>query len=101
MTICSAFFQGLNDAGGVAVGQLEAMASGIPALAFRCARSGMGWVGQLPSFDWPQSPEALPDALSRLADDRSLCLRLGQQARERYCSMFSRSVWLQKLSSWQ
>ena len=88
-----------NEAFGIV--QLEAMASGIPALAFRCARSGMGWVGQLPSFDWPQSPEALPDALSRLADDRSLCLRLGQQARERYCSMFSRSVWLQKLSSWQ
>ena len=88
-----------NEAFGIV--QLEAMASGIPALAFRCPRSGMGWVGHLPGFDWPQTPEALPDVLQRLADDPSLCLRLGQQARERYSSVFARTVWLQKLASWQ
>ena len=88
-----------NEAFGIV--QLEAMASGIPALAFCWPRSGMGWVGQLPGFDWPQSPEALPRVLQRLADDPSLCLQLGQQARERYTSVFSRTVWLQKLSSWQ
>ena len=88
-----------NEAFGIV--QLEAMASGIPALAFHCPRSGMGWVGQLPAFDWPQSPEALPNVLQRLSDNRSLCLRLGKIARERYSSVFSRTVWLQKLSSWQ
>ena len=88
-----------NEAFGIV--QLEAMASGIPALAFRCDRSGMGWVGQLSGFDWPQTPEALPGVLQRLAEDRSLCLRLGQHARERYSSVFARTVWLQKLSSWQ
>ena len=88
-----------NEAFGIV--QLEAMASGIPALAFRCPRSGMGWVGQLSGFEWPQTPEALPDVLQRLADDPSLCLRLGQYARERYLRVFGRTVWLQQLKSWQ
>ena len=88
-----------NEAFGIV--QLEAMASGIPALAFSCDRSGMGWVGQLSGFDWPQTPDALPDVLQRLADDPSLCLRLGQYARERYLSVFGRTVWLQQLKSWQ
>ena len=88
-----------NEAFGIV--QLEAMASGIPALAFRCDRSGMGWVGQLSGFDWSQTPEALPDVLRRLADDPSLCLRLGQYARERYSRVFRRTVWLQELNSWQ
>jgi len=88
-----------NEAFGIV--QLEAMASGIPALAFRCPRSGMGWVGRLSGFDWPQTPDALPDVLQRLADDPSLCLRLGQYARERYLSVFGRTVWLQQLKSWQ
>ena len=88
-----------NEAFGIV--QLEAMASGIPALAFRRDRSGMSWVSQLSGFDWPQTLEALPDVLQQLADDRSLCLRLGQHARKRYSSVFARSVWLQQLSSWQ
>ena len=44
-----------NEAFGIV--QLEAMASGIPALAFRCDRSGMGWVSRLSGFDWPQTPK--------------------------------------------
>ena len=88
-----------NEAFGIV--QLEAMASGIPALAFRRDRSGMGWVGQLSGFNWPQTPKALPGVLQRLADDRGLCWRLGQHARARYSSVFARTVWLQKLNSWQ
>lgn len=77
--------------------QLEAMAAGIPALAFQRRRSGMGWVGQLPGLTWPQTPEALPAVLQRLAADPALRRCLGRQARQRYEELFARRVWLNKL----
>ncbi|QNG28273.1 glycosyltransferase family 4 protein [Synechococcus sp. HK01-R] len=73
--------------------QLEAMAAGIPALAFQLPRSGMGWVGQLPDLDWPQTPEALPAVLQRLAASPGLRARLSVQARERYQRLFARCIW--------
>jgi len=73
--------------------QLEAMAAGIPALAFQLPRSGMGWVGQLPDLDWPQTPEALPAVLQRLAASPGLRARLSVQARERYQRLFARRIW--------
>lgn len=84
-----------NEAFGIV--QLEAMAAGIPALAFQRHRSGMGWVGQLPGLEWSQTPEALPGVLQGLASDPSLCCRLGVQARLRYMRLFSREVWLRDL----
>ena len=77
--------------------QLEAMAAGIPALAFQRRRSGMGWVGQLPGLAWPQTPDALPAVLQRLAADPALLRRLGRQARQRYGELFARRVWLLNL----
>ena len=84
-----------NEAFGIV--QLEAMAAGIPSLAFDRSRSGMGWVGQLPGLLWSQKPEDLHAVLQRLADNRELRELLGQQARERYQKFFARSVWLERL----
>ncbi len=85
-----------NEAFGIV--QLEAMAAGIPALAFQRHRSGMGWVAQLPALVWQQTPEALPAVLERLAADRALLCQLGVQSRERYQQMFARRIWMQRLS---
>ena len=71
------------------------MAAGRPALAFNRSRSGMGWVGQLPSLSWSQSYEGLSEALQSLADDPSLLTLVGQQARARYLENFSHQIWQQ------
>ncbi len=84
-----------NEAFGIV--QLEAMAAGIPSLAFQRHRSGMGWVAQLPALVWEQTPEALPAVLERLAGDRALLSELGTQSRERYQQMFAREIWMQRL----
>ena len=84
-----------NEAFGIV--QLEAMAAGIPALAFQRHRSGMGWVAQLPALVWEQTPEALSAVLERLAADRALLSQLGVQSRERYQQMFARGIWMQRL----
>ena len=84
---------------GFGIVQLEAMAAGIPALAFRRPRSGMGWVCDSEDLNWNQTPEELPEVLQRIAQDRSLCLLVGQRARERYCTLFARTVWLHNLRS--
>ena len=84
-----------NEAFGIV--QLEAMAAGIPALAFQRYRSGMGWVAQLPALVWDQTPEALPAVLNRLAEDRLLLTQLGDQSRQRYQQMFARRIWMQRL----
>ena len=84
-----------NEAFGIV--QLEAMAAGIPSLAFQRHRSGMGWVAQLPALIWEQTPEALAAVLERLAGDRALLSQLGEQSRERYQQMFARRIWMQRL----
>ena len=86
-----------NEAFGIV--QLEAMAAGLPALAFQRPRSGMGWVGQLPGLQWSQQPEDLQAVLQRLADHPEQRERLGQQARQRYQELFARSVWLECLET--
>jgi len=85
-----------NEAFGIA--QLEAMASGIPALAFRCHQSGMGWVGRLNGLQWSQTPEELSQVIQVLAEDPALRRRLGCEARSRYKQLFGRVSWEQKLS---
>ena len=84
-----------NEAFGIV--QLEAMAAGRISLAFNQPRSGMGWVGQLPGLSWSQSPEGLTEVLQRLADQPVLRQHLSVQARERYCTLFARRVWLKQL----
>lgn len=84
-----------NEAFGIV--QLEAMAAGIPALAFKRPRSGMGWVGQLPGLAWSQSPEDLPQVLRDLAAQPALRIELGTQARQRYLRLFARRIWTLRL----
>ena len=86
-----------NEAFGIV--QLEAMAAGVPSLAFQCARSGMGWVCEMPGLDWAQTRDDLPHVLRRLCLDPSLREQLGQQARDRYRALFSRQVWKRDLDA--
>ena len=74
------------------------MAAGRIALAFDQPRSGMGWVGQLSGLPWSHSPEGLEEVLQRLADRPRMRNLLSLKARERYTTMFARSVWLQQLT---
>ena len=85
-----------NEAFGIV--QLEAMAAGRIALAFDQPRSGMGWVGQLSGLPWSQSPEGLVEVLQLLADQPQIRNLMGQKSRDRYTTLFARSVWLQQLS---
>ena len=85
-----------NEAFGIV--QLEAMAAGRIALAFDQPRSGMGWVGHLSGLPWSQSPEGLEEMLQRLADQPQMRNLMSLKARERYATLFARSVWLQQLS---
>ena len=86
-----------NEAFGIV--QLEAMAAGLPVLAFQRRRSGMGWVGALPDLEWDQTPQALPEVLKRLAADAQWRQQLGEQARERYLQRFARAIWLRSLDA--
>ena len=84
-----------NEAFGIV--QLEAMAAGRIALAFDCPRSGMSWVGSLSGLPWSRSTEGLAEVLHRLAVHPGLRQQLCLQARQRYCKLFARRVWLHKL----
>ena len=85
-----------NEAFGIV--QLEAMAAGVPALAFQCPRSGMAWVGQLPSLLWTQSLQGLPAILQRLLQSPSLRAQLAVEARQRYLALFARTIWLREFA---
>ena len=84
-----------NEAFGIV--QLEAMAAGVPSLAFARKRSGMGWVGMVQGFKWSQKPDDLAEVLETLVANNSLLSLLSEQARDRYLLLFSREVWMKKL----
>lgn len=84
-----------NEAFGIV--QLEAMAAGIPAVAFHLPRSGMAWVSHLPGLAWSGAPADLGQLLLRLATDSPWRAALGQQARRRYQQLFARKVWRGRL----
>ena len=88
-----------NEAFGIV--QLEAMAAGRIALAFDQPRSGMGWVGQLSGLSWSQSPAGLVEVLQRLADQPQMRNLMGLKSRDRYTTLFARSVWLHQLSKFE
>lgn len=86
-----------NEAFGIV--QLEAMASGIPALAFDLPRSGMHWVSSLADLPWSGSPAELPAVLQRVLSDAALYQRLCLQASERYDRLFAQGIWRHQLRS--
>lgn len=80
-----------NEAFGIV--QLEAMASGIPALAFRLPRSGMHWVSELTAFPWSGQPADLAAALQGLLSNAPLWRRACIESHQRYNNLFATSVW--------
>lgn len=85
-----------NEAFGIV--QLEAMASGIPALAFDLPRSGMHWVSALPALEWGGSPADLVTVMHAVLRDQDLYRMLCRQASDRYDNLFARKVWLSTLN---
>lgn len=85
-----------NEAFGIV--QLEAMASGIPSLAFDLPCSGMHWVSQLPDLPWTGAPDDLPAVLQAVLSDSALHGRLCRQACERYDRLFATEVWSPSLA---
>jgi glycosyltransferase involved in cell wall biosynthesis len=78
--------------------QLEAMAFGVPAIALQHPRSGAYWVSHTPSQRWDGQRDSLVPWLLDLAGQPDAHLRqLRQEARQRYCRDFQRSIWMTRL----
>ena len=78
--------------------QLEAMACGVPSLAFALPRSGMHWVSQLPALSWSGDPRQLPQVLEQLLTDPILYSQVCIQARQRYLQDFALAQWRERLA---
>lgn len=85
-----------NEAFGIV--QLEAMASGIPALAFKHSQSGMSWVCDIDSLEWSGMPMELPWILRKIATNNFLYNEMCIQSRDRYLQLFKRKLWKIKAS---
>jgi glycosyltransferase involved in cell wall biosynthesis len=88
-----------NEAFGIV--QLEAMACGVPALAFDHNRSGVAWVSGIKKVLGIARLQRkdLFRAINLLHEDRKLLEEASRTAIERYKQEFSRVVWQKKLSA--
>jgi len=80
-----------NEAFGIV--QLEAMACGVPALAYDLPRSGMHGVSALPALPWSGQPADLAPLLQRLLSSPNLQRLASTQARARYERHFALECW--------
>lgn len=87
-----------NEAFGIV--QLEAMASGLPAIALQLPRSGMFWVSNVQVIPgWNGLRNELADVINRLFSDADLYSRACVEARARYQRVFARALWEQRVDS--
>ncbi len=88
-----------NEAFGIV--QLEAMACGVPALAFDLPRSGISWVCQVKMvLGQPQlKRQDLITVIDRFTNDHQLLAAAAFVAGRRYRDEFSRQIWQMRLAS--
>ena len=84
-----------NEAFGIV--QLEAMASGIPALSFDYSPSGMAWVSDLISLPWTHHREDLSRVISDLTNSVTYS-KASREARDRYINLFCFEKWQMELN---
>ncbi len=85
-----------NEAFGIV--QLEAMACGIPSLAYSLPCSGMHWVSKLPCISWSGKPEDLAVTIQKLLVDPDLYQLACYQAKRRFENEFSSAIWCDRLA---
>jgi len=88
-----------NEAFGIV--QLEAMACGVPALAFDLTRSGMAWVGGLKEVLGLSRirQQDLAVVITQLVQNPQLLATASDAAEQRYWREFSRGIWQERLDA--